>query len=144
MPVHKPFFKGNCFFIPAPAESHSWLCWAPQYFSYPIIADWTSYGHLTERQPISWMTNDLFYGLQRKKELQPIRLNHFQEFKLINIKRMRHLRVKSKLKEYIKKRSFISQSWGHGHTWQGQMMTEQFSKNSRDLERERDTNWPIE
>lgn len=50
--------------------------------------------------------------MKKKKKFQPIGLTHFQEFKLINIKRMRQLRVKVKLKRVPRKRGLVRQLWG--------------------------------
>lgn len=50
--------------------------------------------------------------MKKKKKFQPIGLTHFQEFKLINIKRMRQLRVKVKLERVPRKRGLVRQLWG--------------------------------
>ena len=88
------------------------------------------------------MTNDLFCGLEWKKEHQPIRSIHFQEIKLINIKRIRQLKVKLKLRECIKREA----SWGslggmgaHGKAKWWQILKEQ----QRSRENTEDINWPV-
>lgn len=81
------------------------------------------------------MINDLFCDLELKKELQQIRLNHFQEFKLINIKGMKQVRVKSKLKGCIKREGLYEPALGEWALMAKPMTTERFSESTA-LERE--------
>lgn len=132
-------FKRNCFFTPVPAESHSWPCWVLppcNWLNWVQASNWKIANQLGEQY-------DLFCGLEGKKEHQPIGEIYFQEIKLIDIKRIRQLKLKLKLREYIKREALWGRLGGMGA--QGKVKGWQLLREQQtSREGQTDINWPIE